>query len=197
MMSATQNHGGSRSEDRLLSAILVLAICLTLAPVLRLFVEGVTDQGSPSLGLMRDVLAQPSTLSALKHSLFTAGFGTLVSLVLGSAFAFLVALTDLRAKAALVFCLMIPMMIPPQITALSWTQIMGPSSYQRSQRFADVVAGGDAADAAQSGGGHGDHFRHRAGEFRHTGHAWHSGGLCNPAHPCLSKACRNGDDSSR
>ena len=26
------------------------------------------------------------------------------------------------------FCLMIPMMIPPQITALSWTQIMGPSS---------------------------------------------------------------------
>lgn len=127
-MFATQNNGGSRSEARLLSAILVVAICLTLAPVLRLFVEGVTYQGNPSLALMRDVLAQPSTLSALKHSLVTAGFGTLVSLVLGSAFAFLVALTDLRAKAAMVFCLMIPMMIPPQITALSWVQIMGPSS---------------------------------------------------------------------
>ncbi|WP_460273905.1 ABC transporter permease [Celeribacter sp. ULVN23_4] len=120
--------GGSRSEARLLSAILVLAICLTLAPVLRLFVEGITDQGAPSLSLAQTVLSQPSTLSALKHSLITAGLGTLVSLVLGSAFAFLVALTDLRAKAALVFCLMIPMMIPPQITALSWTQIMGPSS---------------------------------------------------------------------
>ena len=120
--------GGSRSEDRLLSAILVVAICLTLAPVLRLFVEGVTDQGTPGLSLAGEVLSQPSTLSALRHSLITAGLGTLVSLVLGSAFAFLVALTDLRAKAMLVFCLMIPMMIPPQITALSWTQIMGPSS---------------------------------------------------------------------
>lgn len=127
-MNAIQQSGGSRSEARLLSAILVIAICLTLAPILRLFVEGITDQGSPSLALMRDVLAQPSTLSALRHSLITAGFGTLVSVVLGAAFAFMVALTDLRAKAALVFCLMIPMMIPPQITALSWTQIMGPSS---------------------------------------------------------------------
>ena len=127
-MGLATKSGGSRSEGRLLSALLVVAICLTLAPVLRLFVEGVTDQGTPGLALMGGVLSQPATLSALKHSLITAGFGTLVSLVLGAGFAFLVALTDLRAKAALVFCLMIPMMIPPQITALSWTQIMGPSS---------------------------------------------------------------------
>ncbi|MDD9740088.1 iron ABC transporter permease [Marinovum sp. SP66] len=127
-MGLATKTGGSRSEGRLLSAILVVAICLTLAPVLRLFVEGMTDQGTPGLALMGGVLSQPATLSALKHSLITAGFGTLVSLVLGAGFAFLVALTDLRAKAALVFCLMIPMMIPPQITALSWTQIMGPSS---------------------------------------------------------------------
>jgi len=127
-MDALMQKGGSRSEGRLLSTVLIVAICLTLAPVLRLFIEGLTDQSAPSLTLARDVLSQPSTLSALQHSLITAGLGTLVSLVLGGAFAFLVALTDLRAKAALVFCLMIPMMIPPQITALSWTQIMGPSS---------------------------------------------------------------------
>lgn len=127
-MGVLTKNGGSRSEGWLLSTILIVAISLTLAPVLRLFVEGVTDQGAVGLSLAGEVLRQPSTLSALKHSLVTAGFGTLVSVVLGSAFAFLVALTDLRAKAALVFCLMIPMMIPPQITALSWTQIMGPSS---------------------------------------------------------------------
>ena len=127
-MGVLTKNGGSRSEGWLLSTILIVAISLTLAPVLRLFVEGVTDQGAVGLSLAGEVLHQPSTLSALKHSLVTAGFGTLVSVVLGSDFAFLVALTDLRAKAALVFCLMIPMMIPPQITALSWTQIMGPSS---------------------------------------------------------------------
>ena len=127
-MGVLTKNGGSRSEGWLLSTILIVAISLTLAPVLRLFVEGVTDQGAVGLSLAGEVLRHPSTLSALTHSLVTAGFGTLVSVVLGSAFAFLVALTDLRAKAALVFCLMIPMMIPPQITALSWTQIMGPSS---------------------------------------------------------------------
>ncbi|WP_216825410.1 iron ABC transporter permease [Kiloniella sp. EL199] len=122
-------NGSNRSESRLLSVILVTAICLTLSPVLRLFIEGLTtNQGTLGLSLASEILAKPSTLNALKYSLITAAFGTLVSLILGAAFAFLVALTDLRAKAILVFCLMIPMMIPPQITALSWTQITGPSS---------------------------------------------------------------------
>ncbi|MCD9149908.1 ABC transporter permease [Pseudophaeobacter flagellatus] len=127
-MLLRKTNGGSRSEDQLLSLILLLAIALTLTPVLRLFAEGVLIEGQPSLGLITDIMAQPSTQQALMHSLITAGLGTLVSVLIGSAFAFLVALTDLRAKATLVFCLMIPMMIPPQITALSWTQIMGPSS---------------------------------------------------------------------
>lgn len=127
-MLTRNSTGGSRSEDRLLSLVLLIAIILTLTPVLRLFVEGVTEGDQLSLGLMRETLTQSSTHSALLHSLTTAGFGTLVSVVIGSTFAFLVALTNLRTKAALVFCLMIPMMIPPQITALSWTQIMGPSS---------------------------------------------------------------------
>lgn len=127
-MLASKLLEGSRSEDRLLSFLLLIAIALTLAPVLRLFVEGVFVNDQPDLSLIRDVLAKSSTQTALKHSLATAGLGTVVSVLIGGAFAFLVALTDLRAKAALVFCLMIPMMIPPQITALSWTQIMGPSS---------------------------------------------------------------------
>ena len=127
-MLARATKGCSRSEGRLLCLVLLIAIILTLTPVLRLFVEGITEGNQLSLGLMREVLAQRSTHSALLNSLTTAGFGTLISVVIGSTFAFLVALTDLRAKAALVFCLMIPMMIPPQVTALSWTQIMGPSS---------------------------------------------------------------------
>ncbi|WP_022706295.1 ABC transporter permease [Paracoccus zeaxanthinifaciens] len=127
-MQAAMQKGGSRSEHRLLSVVLLIATFVTLAPVMRLFVEGLTDRTRPGLGLAADVLSQPATLDALRNSLVTAGLGTVISVVLGSAFAFIVALTDLRAKAALVFCLMIPMMIPPQITALSWIQLMGPSS---------------------------------------------------------------------
>ncbi|WP_417672635.1 ABC transporter permease [Pseudodonghicola sp.] len=123
-----RNMGGSRSGDWLLSALMGLAILLTLAPVVRLLVEGVSGPAGFSLVPVAEVLARPTTLSALWHSIFTAGVGTVISVILGGAFAFLVALTDIRAKGALVFCLMIPMMIPPQITALAWTQVMGPSS---------------------------------------------------------------------
>ncbi|WP_308917268.1 iron ABC transporter permease [Jannaschia sp. LMIT008] len=48
--------------------------------------------------------------------------------LLGGAFAVLVALTDLRGKAVLVFLFMLPTMIPPQVTALAWIQLTGPAS---------------------------------------------------------------------
>lgn len=128
MITSPTYQGGSRSEDRLLSFVLLLAILMTLAPVLRLSWEGVTAGGVLNLGFLGEVLLRDATQNALWHSLLTAAMGTCVSVVVGGVFAFLVALTDLRRKGALVFCLMIPMMIPPQITALSWTQIMGPSS---------------------------------------------------------------------
>ena len=128
MKPVPRNTSSSRSEGRLLSLILGVAVLVTLAPVVRLFYEGITAGGAVNLTFIAEVLGKSSTHTALRHSLTTAALGTLVSVVIGSVFAFLVALTDLRNKAALVFCLMIPMMIPPQITALSWTQIMGPSS---------------------------------------------------------------------
>ena len=126
--SLARNLGGSRSGDWLLSALIGLAILLTLAPVVRLLIEGVTGPSGLTLQPVVDVMSRPTTMSALWHSIFTAGVGTVISMIIGGAFAFLVALTDVRAKAGLVFCLMIPMMIPPQITALAWTQVMGPSS---------------------------------------------------------------------
>ncbi|MQQ09307.1 ABC transporter permease subunit [Epibacterium sp. SM1979] len=128
MIKTPTYRSGSRSEDRLLSFVLMVAIVVTLAPVLRLSWEGFTAGGSLNFGFLGEVLLRDATHNALRHSLFTAGLGTCVSVLIGGIFAFLVALTDLRRKGALVFCLMIPMMIPPQITALSWTQIMGPSS---------------------------------------------------------------------
>lgn len=119
---------GSRPEGWLLSLLMVPVILITLAPVVRLFIEGITVDDQLDSGLFTEVLLRGRTQSALWHSLFTAGVGTVISVLIGGAFAFLVALTDVRAKAALVFSLMIPMMIPPQITALAWTQVMGPSS---------------------------------------------------------------------
>ncbi|WP_297007638.1 ABC transporter permease, partial [Thalassospira sp. UBA6510] len=119
---------GNRSSDRLLIWLVVPVFVISILPILRLGFEGVMVGGVPSFDYFRDVLGNSSTWRATANSLYTAGLGTIISLLIGGAFAFLVALTDIRAKAALVFCFMIPMMIPPQITALSWVQLTGPSS---------------------------------------------------------------------
>ncbi|OSQ35850.1 ABC transporter permease [Thalassospira mesophila] len=120
--------GGNRFSDRLLPLLFVPVIIISVLPMIRLAVEGLFVHGTPSLDYLRDVAQSSQTWRATAHSLYTAGLGTVISLLIGGAFAFLVALTDIRAKAALVFCFMIPMMIPPQITALAWVQLTGPSS---------------------------------------------------------------------
>jgi len=94
----------------------------------RLLLEGIAPGGSFDLSVMDEVMSARSTWRATMRSLTTAAGGTVLSLVIGIAFALLVALTDMRGKSALVFCFMIPLMIPPQITALSWIQLFGPSS---------------------------------------------------------------------
>ncbi|NIY77278.1 iron ABC transporter permease [Thalassospira sp. HF15] len=119
---------GNRSSDRLLIWLVVPVFIISILPILRLGFEGVMVGGVPSFDHFQDVLGNSSTWRATANSLYTAGLGTIISLLIGGSFAFLVALTDIRAKAALVFCFMIPMMIPPQITALSWVQLTGPSS---------------------------------------------------------------------
>ena len=107
--------------------VLFLGVVSAL-PMLRLFLEGVAPRGTVELQTAFDTWAQPATQRALLHTLVTAGIGTLISVMLGVSFALLVALTDIRAKPALVFCFMLPLMIAPQVTALAWLQVFGPGS---------------------------------------------------------------------
>ncbi|NGO90059.1 MAG: ABC transporter permease subunit [Halomonas sp.] len=125
-MSPSLNVG---SQHRwLLTLLTLLVVLLSLAPSLRLLMEALSDLGQGSSAPLWKVLNAASTWRALWHSLYTSGLGMLIALALGSLFAFVITLTDIRGKAWLVFCFMLPMMIPPQVTALSWLQLFGPAS---------------------------------------------------------------------
>ena len=133
MSLGTAAIGGTpgRYEDRpgiFLSLLAPLITLLCLVPIARLAFEGIWSDGAFSTHHITKVLTEATTWRATWHSLLISGLGTFISLLLGGAFAFVIALTDVRAKAALVFCFMLPMMIPPQITALSWLQMFGPTS---------------------------------------------------------------------
>ena len=115
-------------ETIVLAAVCAFVLLFSVYPLARLFLEAVAPKGQFGLGVAQDVLSSASTWTAAGHSLVTAIFGTAISLLLGTAFAFLVALTDIRGKQALVFLFLLPLMIPPQVTALSWSQLFGPAS---------------------------------------------------------------------
>ncbi|WBT58035.1 ABC transporter permease [Kosakonia oryzendophytica] len=126
-MTLRQNAGSGPGKG-LIWLLLCLVALLSVLPSLRLLLSALLDwrQGSDS-SLWR-VLSNPATWAALWHSVYTSGLGTLLSLLLGGLFAFCLALTDIRIKQLWVFLFMLPMMIPPQVTALSWLQLFGPGS---------------------------------------------------------------------
>ena len=67
-------------------------------------------------------------LRATWNTLDTAFFGALLALVIGAPFAVAVAMTDLPGRRPLGFLLLLPLMIAPQVMALSWLHLFGPSS---------------------------------------------------------------------
>lgn len=128
-MTPALNYDKYGSQHRwLLSSLLIAIVLLSLAPSLRLLFEALSDLTQGRQSPLWQVLNSASTWRALWHSLYTSGLGMLIALVLGSLFAFAITLTNIRGKAWLVFCFMLPMMIPPQVTALSWLQLFGPAS---------------------------------------------------------------------
>lgn len=112
----------------LIWTLLGVITLISLAPSLRLLFSAISDSYLGSQSSLWHMLTQSSTWVALGHSLYTSGIGTLIALLLGSLFAFCLALTNVRFKHMWVFLFMLPMMIPPQVTALSWLQLFGPSS---------------------------------------------------------------------
>ncbi|TCK05679.1 ABC transporter permease [Marinobacterium mangrovicola] len=112
----------------LVALILSLILLLSLTPSLRLMVEALSQLELGSESPLARVLRDGATWQAAYHSLYTSGLATLIALVLGALFACALSLTNVSGRQWLVFCFMLPMMIPPQVTALSWLQLFGPSS---------------------------------------------------------------------
>jgi iron(III) transport system permease protein len=105
--------------------IILIVLILSVLPLARLAMTGAAALAN---GGAAAVLADPALWSATYYTLVTALFGTIISLMIGCAFAFLLTLTDVGAKGLLSFLFVLPMMIPPQVTALAWVQMSGPSS---------------------------------------------------------------------
>ena len=109
----------------LLPFILAVVVLFSVLPLARLGLAAVhafAAQGSTS------ILFDRATWIATRNTLIVSAGGTVLAGILGGAFALAVTLSDIRGKLALNFAFMLPLMIPPQITALAWISTSGPSS---------------------------------------------------------------------
>lgn len=137
---ANAHPAGSHPTVRLRSAssgvesflVVVLAIyvaALAVWPLARLFYEALLPgRGGEWLGVLLGQWRTPGAQTALLNTIEASALATLVSVAIGVVAAFLLALTDIRGKAALTFIALLPLLVPSQITALAWIELTGASS---------------------------------------------------------------------
>jgi len=99
-----------------------------LLPLGRLLWQGVLADGGLSLAPLKQALQNRSVARALWNSLDSAFVSATLALGLGTGLALVVGLSNMRGKGIFTFLILIPMMIPPHVTAIAWTQALGPSS---------------------------------------------------------------------
>lgn len=120
--------GVLRQDQMTLILLAVFVATLSIAPLARLVFEAIAPGGNLSPSAFERVWNSPTVWVALRNSLETSLGATLLALLFGSGVALIVTLTDLRARNAFVFVFVMPLIIAPQLMALAWLQISGPSS---------------------------------------------------------------------
>jgi iron(III) transport system permease protein len=91
-------------------------------PLLRLLAEAVA--GTALAAALADPATWRATWRSLALSLAAAGLATLI----GAALAWVLLLRRLPARRTLIFCAVLPALVPAQIMALGWIQAGGPAS---------------------------------------------------------------------
>lgn len=116
---------GNSQPRWLLPFVVIVIFVLSILPLARLVASGI---GSALRGDAGRLLADTVLWNATLNTLTTSGLGMIAAVILGGSFAVLLTLFDVRGRSVLGFLFMLPMMIPPQVTALSWIGLTGPSS---------------------------------------------------------------------
>jgi iron(III) transport system permease protein len=104
-----------------LLALVIGGFCVL--PVLRLLLVALAPGGVPDLSLFAGLLGRPAVQRAIFNTLDTSLSGMALAVVLGLPAALLCGLTDLPGRKLMALLLLLPMMVAPQITALSWLHL--------------------------------------------------------------------------
>ncbi len=126
-MPATTRRFPLLRGERLLLVLLVLYVGLLSAlPLLRLVVEALAPGGDGAfLGVLRESWSSRAVRRAFSNTV-TASVGSVaISAALGTALALCLTLARVRWRVAATFLVLSPLLIPSQIMALAWIELIG------------------------------------------------------------------------
>lgn len=106
---------------------LLAVFLLFLLPVLRLIWLSFVYEGALTLHYYREVLQEAATWSTVQNTLIIVFGSTLLALVLGVLFSWIVAYVEVSGKRAMQLFIFLPFIIPSYITTLAWTQFFSGS----------------------------------------------------------------------
>ena len=115
-------------EGLTLAALVAFGVLFCGLPLVLLAKTAFLADGVPTIAPLLDALQSRSVLRALWHSVESSVASAAIATVFGTALALVIGLTDVRAKGPLIFLMLLPMMIPPHVTAIAWIQALGPGS---------------------------------------------------------------------
>lgn len=103
----------------------VLIVFLFLLPVWRLLWLSVSSEGGISFASYQEVLTEKSTWKTVENTLVITVFSTLLALIVGVGFAWIMAYVNVRGKNWIQLFVFLPFIIPSYITTLAWVQFLG------------------------------------------------------------------------
>lgn len=120
---------GGRGQSMALTTMIFAIIALfSLLPMIRLLQEVILPGGTFSTEAIRSGLGDPVVWRATWNTIVVGVGGTVVAVLLGVVVSIIVTLTNIRMTQTLILFFVTPLMIAPQVTALAWLQLFGPSS---------------------------------------------------------------------
>lgn len=116
-------------DEHAVMALLVLFVgLLSVAPLARLGYAALMPDGSFDGARITELLGGRRVIEATLNTIWISISATALATVIGTAAALLAGLSDMRSRTAWVFGFVLPLMIPPQVTALAWVQAFSPAS---------------------------------------------------------------------
>ncbi len=98
---------------------------ITLWPLSRLGLEILFSRVPPASLIRETLLEDPSAIRALRNTVDAAIWSSLLAVLIGGGAALLISLSDMRGKGIATFLVLIPMLMPSQITSLAWKELVG------------------------------------------------------------------------